>query len=107
MTWKENVLFTLVFIFLVLLSVLTSAFAQEAPKLDEVSSLKIQKAQLQRSLLEERMRSLQTEAALIQIQYTQKGQEMDRIVEEAATSSGVELKDGWRPDPEAKIWKKK
>lgn len=77
--------------------------AEEPPRLTETEALTIRVLALERALIEQRHRA---EVAEARAQFAEAAQALDRAVEAAATRVKVKLADGWRPDLDAKVWKK-
>jgi len=69
------------------------AFAAEETKpLSEVHALRI--------------RVLMLERQVMALQYQAKAKALDAAVEAAAKEADVDLKEGWQPDVDAKVWRK-
>ena len=79
------------------------AFAQEAKPLSEVQALRIKVLLLERQVIEAQVGLVQCRAP---IQYQEKAKALDAAVEAAAKESEVDLKDGWQPDVDARVWRK-
>ena len=71
-------------------------FAQETKPLTEVHALRIKVLVLERQVIE-------AQAARL---YQEKAKALDAAVEAAAKESEVDLKEGWQPDVDAKVWRK-
>ena len=92
------------FILAVLLLLAVPALAAEETKpLAEVHALRIRVLMLERQVIEAQAGRVQAQAAL---QYQEKAKALDAAVEAAAKESEVDLKEGWQPDVEAKVWRK-
>jgi len=88
---------------LLLLAVPTFA-AEETKPLTEVHALRIRVLMLERQVIEAQAGRVQAQAAL---QYQEKAKALDSAIEAAAKEADVDLKEGWQPDVEAKVWRKK
>lgn len=87
----------------VLLLLAVPAFAQETKPLEELHALRIRVLMLERQVIEAQAGRVQAQAAL---QYQEKAKALDAAVEAAAKDAGVDLREGWQPDVEAKVWRK-
>ena len=87
---------------LLLLAVPTFA-AEETKPLSEVHALRIRVLMLERQVIEAQAGRVQAQAAL---QYQAKAKALDAAVEAAAKEADVDLKEGWQPDVDAKVWRK-
>src|SRR5882724_9370608 len=95
---------------LLLLSITMPALAQDkpaakSPVLAEADATKLEKLTLERQLIEERFERLKAQVQVIQTQLPQlqadwklKNDALELAVSEAAKRSGVDPKEGWRPD---------
>ena len=78
-------------------------FAEDGPPIAEADVLTLRVLTLERELLAERALRIGAEAKL---EFRARGEALDRAVEALAVKAKVKLGDGWRPDLEAKVWKK-
>jgi len=94
----------------ILLLVLPVLAAEETKPLEEVQALKIRVLILERQMIEQKSARIQTEGNLLLLQnqgdYGKKAKELDAVIEAAAKEAGLDLKEGWQPDVEAKVWRK-
>ena len=85
--------------------------AEETKPLEEMQALKIRVLILERQMIEQKSARIQAEGNLLLLQnqgdYGKKAKELDAAIEAAAKEADVDLKDGWQPDVDAKVWKKK
>ena len=88
---------------LVFLAVGCSDSTAAEKTISELDALKIKVLFLERQLIEAKVSALQCQAAA---QFKEKAKELDTTVEAAAKTAGVDLKDGWQPDVERRVWKK-
>ena len=79
--------------------------------IEEATALKIQVADLEQRLIAERAAKLQAEIrereAALELHkrdFAGKSSELNALVEAAAKKAGVDLKDGWRPNPIKRVW---
>ncbi len=77
--------------------------AEETKPLDEVYALKIKILVLERQVIEAQTGRLQCQAG---VQYQEKAKALDAAIEAAGKAAEIDLKDGWQPDVEKRIWKK-
>jgi len=86
------------------LLVAVPAFAAEETKpLAEVHALRIRVLMLERQVIEAQAGRVQAQAAL---QYQEKAKVLDATIEAAAKEADVDLKEGWQPDVDKKVWRK-
>jgi len=86
-----------------LLLALPALAAEETKPLAEVHALRIRVLMLERQVIKAQAGRVQAEATL---QYQEKAKALDAAVEAAAKESDVDLKEGWQPDVEKKVWRK-
>ena len=85
---------------LILLALLLAApafAAEETKPLSELHALRIKVLILERQVIE-------AQAARV---YQEKAKALDAAVEAAAKEAEVDLKEGWQPDVDKKVWRKK
>jgi hypothetical protein len=78
----------------------------ESPKLDEVEALRIGKLAAERALVMEEFKRGQLEQAERQRVFAEKNAALTNAINEAATKAGLDVKEGWRPDPDRGVWVK-
>lgn len=92
---------------LILLTIITLAIpaiaAEDTKPLEELPALRIKVLMLERQVIQEQTGRLNAEA---QIQYAEKALAFNRAVEAAAKAAGLDLKEGWQPDVDARVWRK-
>jgi hypothetical protein len=80
------------------------AKAAEAPKLEEIDALRIGKLAAERAALMEAYQRVQLEQVERQRLFTEKSAALTTAIAGAAAKAGLDLKDGWRPDPDREVW---
>ena len=94
---------SLLVLFGILLLAVPIFAAEETKPLSEVHALRIRVLMLERQVIEAQAGRVQAQAAL---QYQEKAKALDAAVEAAAKEADVDLKEGWQPDVDAKVWRK-
>lgn len=73
--------------------------AEEAKTIGEVEALRMKLLMTERALIE-------SQAQRLSDHFAAKGKELDALIEATAKDAGLALKDGWRPDPDQRRWRK-
>lgn len=88
----------------------SSAFAAEESKPEPAPpAVSAEDATAMKLLFTERLaieQKARADRAESQLAYEHKTGELEKLVQEAARRAGIDLKDGWQPDIEKRVWRK-